>query len=81
VNILNAQHPYLTARVAIKRLQFFFLLMLTSLALLSHAQASNLSESSAKMQLDTLIAQHHGDVIYVDFGHLGAVLVVNHSRG
>jgi hypothetical protein len=48
-------------------LQFFFLLMLTSLALLSHAQASNLSESSAKMQLDTLIAQHHGDVIYVDF--------------
>jgi thiol-disulfide isomerase/thioredoxin len=67
VNILNVQHPYLTARVAIKRLQFFFFLMLTSLALLSHAQANNLSESSAKMQLDTLIAQHHGDVIYVDF--------------
>jgi hypothetical protein len=67
VNILNAQHPYLTASLVIKRLQYFLLLMLTSLALLSHAQASNLSESSAKMQLDTLIAQHHGDVIYVDF--------------
>lgn len=67
VNILNAKQPYLTVSLVIKRLQFFFLLILTSLALLSHAQANNLSESSAKTQLDTLIAQHHGDVIYVDF--------------
>jgi thiol-disulfide isomerase/thioredoxin len=51
----------------IKKLQFVLLLSLTFLLFSNASQAENLSDKSAKEQLDALITEHRGDVIYVDF--------------
>jgi thiol-disulfide isomerase/thioredoxin len=67
VNIHLIQHSYKTALSVDRKLQFVCLLTLIFFLFLSAAQAQSAGEISAKTQLDRLIAQHRGEVIYVDF--------------
>jgi thiol-disulfide isomerase/thioredoxin len=67
VKLFQSQLFYQSAQSVNKKLQLVFLLILTSLLFIGVSQAKNASETSAKEQLDMLIAQHHGEVIYVDF--------------
>jgi thiol-disulfide isomerase/thioredoxin len=67
VNKLHAQALYKTTPFVVKKFQFFFILLISFFLLCSTVQAKDLSEISAKDQLDKLIERHLGEVIYVDF--------------
>ncbi|MBA6233601.1 MULTISPECIES: TlpA family protein disulfide reductase [unclassified Colwellia] len=67
MNIHLIEHPCKTAPSVAQKLQFVSLLTLTFFLFLSAAQAQSVAKISAKTQLDRLIAQHRGEVIYVDF--------------
>jgi thiol-disulfide isomerase/thioredoxin len=67
VNTFHDEPAYKKIQSVIKISQLIFVLMVTSFLFLSSAHAKNSTEMSAKEQLDTLIEQHRGKVIYVDF--------------
>jgi len=67
VNILHVQASYKTTQFIVKNLQLIFVLLVSFFLIFNTVQAKDLSELSAKDQLDKLIEQHHGQVIYVDF--------------
>ena len=67
MNKLHAQALYKTTPFVVKKFQFFFILLISFFLLCSTVQAKDLSEISAKDQLDKLIERHLGEVIYVDF--------------
>jgi thiol-disulfide isomerase/thioredoxin len=67
VNILHVQASYKTTQFIVKKLQLIFVLLVSFFLIFNTVQAKDLSELSAKDQLDKLIEQHHGQVIYVDF--------------
>ena len=67
MNKLHAQALYKTTPFVVKKFQLFFILLISSFLVFNSVQAKDLSEMSAKYQLDKLIEQHLGEVVYVDF--------------
>jgi len=67
VKFITLPLPYSAIEGVIKKPKLYFLLMLTCLLFSVVSQAGTLSENSVKAQLDTFVAEHRGEVIYVDF--------------
>lgn len=67
VNTIHVNHAYKITQSVTKVCQLILVLMFTSFMFFSDAYAKDSSEMSAKVQLDTLIKHHQGDVIYLDF--------------
>jgi thiol-disulfide isomerase/thioredoxin len=67
VNTFHDQPAYKKIQSITKIFQLIFVLLFTSFIFLSSAHAKNSTKISSKVQLDTLIKHHQGDVIYLDF--------------